>query len=204
MKEFWNERYGNTEYAYGVKPNEYLKEQLDKLDLGTILFPAEGEGRNAVYAAKKGWKVSAFDISEEGQRKASELANANHVSIDYKVGEIQTLDYGIGQFDAVALIFAHFPSNLKASYHKLLDTYLKAGGIILFEAFSKNHINYNSKNEKVGGPKDVGILFSKEEINDFFPNYEIIELEEKEVELKEGLFHIGTGSVIRFVGKKKE
>lgn len=204
MKEFWNERYGKTEYAYGIKPNEYLKVQLDKLDLGTILLPAEGEGRNAVYAAKKGWKVSAFDISEEGQRKASELARTNKVSIDYKVGELQTLNYGIGQFDAIALIYAHFPSNLKVTYHKLLDTYLKTGGIILFEAFSKKHINYNSKNEKVGGPKDVGILFSKEEINDYFPNYEIIELEEKEIELNEGLFHIGTGSVIRFVGMKKE
>jgi hypothetical protein len=36
-----------------------------------------------------------------------------------------------------------------------------------------------------------------------FPDYEIILLEEKEIELDEGAFHRGTGSVIRFVGKKK-
>jgi len=36
-----------------------------------------------------------------------------------------------------------------------------------------------------------------------FENYEIIELIEKEIELKEGLFHNGKGSVIRFVGRKR-
>ena len=75
-------------------------------------------------------------------------------------------------------------------------------GIIIFESFSKKHIDYITANEKVGGPKDVDSLFSIEEIKADFPNYEIIELEEKEIELNEGLFHIGTGSVIRFVGRK--
>lgn len=54
MKEMWDKRYGNTEYAYGEEPNAFFKKTLDKLDLkGSILLPAEGEGRNAVYAAKK-------------------------------------------------------------------------------------------------------------------------------------------------------
>ena len=44
----WNERYRKEEFAYGEEPNNYLKEQLSKLPVGTILFPAEGEGRNAV------------------------------------------------------------------------------------------------------------------------------------------------------------
>ena len=47
------------------------------------------------------------------------------------------------------------------------------------------------------------MLFSIDEIKSDFDNYEIIELEEKEIELKEGLFHNGQGSVIRFVGRKK-
>ena len=51
----WNDRYSKDEYAYGEEPNRYLKEQLEKLAVGKILFPAEGEGRNAVFAAKLGW-----------------------------------------------------------------------------------------------------------------------------------------------------
>jgi len=199
----WNDRYSKEEFAYGEQPNNYLKEQLEKLNAGAILFPAEGEGRNAVFAAKLGWTVSAFDISMEGKKKAIQLAQTNNVSINYQVGELQQISFNTGQFDVIALIYAHFPANIKSSYHKMLNNYLRKGGLIIFEAFSKRHMDYVSKNEKVGGPKDLESLFSIDEIKSDFANYEIIELEEKEIELNEGLFHNGTGSVIRFVGRKK-
>jgi SAM-dependent methyltransferase len=199
----WNDRYSTDEFAYGEQPNNYLKEQLMHLETGTILFPAEGEGRNAVFAAKLGWKVSAFDISIEGKNKALQLAENNNVSIDYQVGELQELDYKAEEFDAIALIYAHFPSAIKSAYHKTLSNYLRKGGLLIFEAFSKKHLDYLAKNEKVGGPKEIDMLFSIEEIRADFENYEILVLEEKEIELNEGLFHNGQGSVIRFVGRRK-
>src|SRR5882672_261786 len=112
--ERWNDRYSKKDFAYGVQPNNYLKEQLEKLDVGKILFPAEGEGRNAVFAARLGWTVSAFDISVEGKSKAIRLAETNKVTIDYQVGELQTLEYHREQFDAIALIYAHFPADIKS------------------------------------------------------------------------------------------
>ena len=199
----WNDRYSNEEFAYGEEPNNYLKEELSKLPAGTILFPAEGEGRNAVFAARLGWSVSAFDISIEGQSKALKLADKSSVTIDYQVGELQSLNFKEEQFDAVALIYAHFPANIKSLYHKTFDTYLKKGGVIIFEAFSKKHLDYIAANEKVGGPKDIESLFSEHEIKADFANYEVIELTETEIELHEGIFHNGKGSVIRFVGRKK-
>jgi len=199
----WNERYSNDEFAFGKQPNNYLKEQLEKLNVGTILFPAEGEGRNAVFAANLGWTVSAFDISMEGKKKADRLAEINNVTINYQVGDLQEISFDTKQFDVIALIYAHFPANIKSLYHKTLDKYLRNGGVVIFEAFSKRHIDYVSKNENVGGPRDLESLFSIEEIKSDFANYDIIELEEKEIELSEGLYHNGTGSVIRFVGQKK-
>jgi len=199
----WNDRYSNDAFAYGEQPNNFLKEQLEHLPPGTILFPAEGEGRNAVFAARLGWTVSAFDISVEGKNKALKLATANKVTIDYQVGELEQLSYTPGQFDAIALIYAHFPAAIKSSYHKALDTFLRKGGLIIFEAFSKKHLDYLAKDEKVGGPKEIEMLFSIDEIKADFPGYEIIALEEKEIDLNEGLFHNGKGSVIRFVGRKK-
>lgn len=201
--ERWDDRYSNEAFAYGEEPNNYLKQELEKLNIGTILFPAEGEGRNAVFAAKLGWTVSAFDISIEGKNKAMQLAKANNVTIDYQVGELEALNYKPEQFDAIALIFAHFPADIKSLYHKALDKFLCKNGIIIFEAFSKKHLDYLSKNEKVGGPKDIESLFSIEELKSDFENYEIIELIEQEIELNEGQFHNGKGSVIRFVGRKK-
>jgi hypothetical protein len=78
MNESWNERgndrYRNEAFAYWEKPSIYLKKQLESLAAGTILFPAEGEGRNVVFAASLGWTVSAFDNSAEGKKKALRLA----------------------------------------------------------------------------------------------------------------------------------
>ncbi|MFT3743897.1 MAG: class I SAM-dependent methyltransferase [Pyrinomonadaceae bacterium] len=199
----WDERYREAEFAYGEEPNEFLKEQLEKLEAGSILFPAEGEGRNAVFAARLGWDVSAFDISSEGLKKAEILAEKNHVTIDYRVGELQNLGYSDDQFDAIALIYAHFPAEIKSQMHRQLNRYLRPGGTFIFEAFSKNHLEYLAKDPTMGGPKDIGSLFSVEEIKADFPNYEVLELTEMEIDLNEGLYHVGKGSVIRFVGIRK-
>ncbi|MFN2423293.1 MAG: class I SAM-dependent methyltransferase [Cryomorphaceae bacterium] len=198
----WNGRYGREEYAYGEAPNAYFEEQLKKLKPGKILMPAEGEGRNAVFAAKLGWAVSAFDISTEGQRKAAELARKNGVTISYKVGGLDTLKYQEEEFDAVALIYAHFSPGLKGEYHSAFNKYLKKGGTVILEAFSKNHLKYNQSDPKVGGPKDLEVLYSTDEVASYFSNFDVAELEEKEILLSEGLFHNGYGSVVRFTGRK--
>lgn len=62
---------------------------------------------------------------------------------------------------------------------------------------------YNSVNPKVGGPKDLATLASLEELNADFKGFEVITMEEIEVELNEGNYHIGKGAVVRFVGIKK-
>ena len=70
-------------------------------------------------------------------------------------------------------------------------------------SFQQETFGLYRQNEKVGGPKDLDMLFSSEEISSDFSNYEILVLEEVEIELSEGFFHNGIGSVIRFVGRKK-
>jgi SAM-dependent methyltransferase len=202
MKEIWEKRYSNPEYAYGELPNIYLESQLNNLEPGKILFPADGEGRNSVYAATLGWEVSCFDQSIEAKKKALALAEKIGVEIDYQVGEIKSLTYKENQFDAIALIYAHFSAEQKSACHKILNSFLKIGGLIIFEAFSKKHIEYRLTDEKIGGPSDINTLFSLEEIKADFNNYEFLELKEEEVRLDEGTYHVGVGSVIRFVGKK--
>ncbi|MEO5945457.1 MAG: hypothetical protein ABIP79_01475, partial [Chitinophagaceae bacterium] len=118
----------------------------------------------------------------------------------YEVTEIQSLTYQNNQFDAIALIYAHFPAATKSSYHKTLATFLRPGGILIFEAFSKKHLEYMNKN--MGGPKEIEMLFSIDELKSDFYNFETLELIEQEIELNEGQFHIGKSSVIRFVGRK--
>lgn len=203
MKEMWDKRYGNTEYAYGEEPNAFLKKTLDKLDLkGSILLPAEGEGRNAVYAAKKRMEVFAFDISIEGKNKALELAKKNNVEINYEVGEFFNLNIANYSYDSAALIYAHFPPNIRDSYHQKISELIKSNGILILEGFSKSHLELQQHNPNAGGPKKEALLFSIEMIKNDFSNFEIIQLEEKEIELNEGEYHQGKAKVIRFIGKK--
>ena len=82
---FWDERYSSIEFVYGTEPNIFFKDELDKLNTGNILLPGEGEGRNAVYAAVKGWNVDAVDFSIIAKEKALNLAEENSVSINYEI-----------------------------------------------------------------------------------------------------------------------
>ena len=199
----WDNRYRAATYAYGRSPNDFFKSSLEKYQpKGTILMPAEGEGRNAVYAAKAGLEVSAFDISVEGKNKALQLAREEHVSIDYQVGDFLKMDFSENHFDAAALIYAHFPLHLLADYHKRIARLIRPHGLIILEGFSKNNLPLREKNPGIGGPDKVEMLFSEESIIRDFPKFEVLELAEVETELSEGEYHNGIAKVIRFVGKK--
>ncbi len=202
-KQFWDERYASETFAYGESPNDFIKETLPHYLPGKILFPADGEGRNSVYAAQLGYQVSAFDLSDSGKEKALNLAHKHAVSIDYKVDSAEVIEYLEGEFDAIAFVFAHFPADVKQQYNQKMLNFLKSGGYVFFEAFSKEHLEYQKQYPKVGGPKDLEMLFSKEELLASFEGLETILLEIKEVMLSEGPFHQGTGSVIRYIGRKK-
>lgn len=203
MKDFWNERFSHQEYAYGTEPNVFFRQSLDTYKpKGKILMPAEGEGRNAVYAAKTGLKVFAFDISKEGKRKALELAKKENVTINYEVGNFPELQVTQNSYDAIGLIFAHFPPEIKTQYYKIMMELLKPGGLVILEGFSKENLELKKANPQIGGPGKLEQLFSVEEIKTDLPDLNILQLEKCLVELQEGKFHIGTASVIRFIGKK--
>lgn len=197
MSEFWNQRYSAEEFAYGTEPNLFFKEHIEKLTPGKILFPAEGEGRNAVYAARLGWDVTAFDVSVEGKRKAELLAAKNSVTINYLLAGYDDIYFEPETFDCVVLVFAHIDSDKREEYHRKMISFLKPGGFLLLEGFSKKQINNNS-----GGPRDFRLLYSKAELETDFQHLSVLKTEEPDVELNEGQFHNGIASVIRVVGKK--
>lgn len=197
MSEFWNQRYAAEEFAYGTDPNLFFKEQLEKIKKGKILLPAEGEGRNAVFAASLGWDVTAFDISTEGKRKAGELGARNKVSFNYLIADYENIQFEPATFDCIALIFAHMPADKRTEYHQKMLSFLKPGGFVLLEGFSKKQINYSS-----GGPRDFRMLYSKAELETDFQQLSILQIKEVETELNEGGFHNGTAALVRLVGKK--
>jgi len=201
--EFWNQRYAEAAYAYGTDPSEWLREHLPAGEGRSILFPAEGEGRNAVYAATIGWRSFAFDISVEGRRKAMALADHHKVDMDYRIGSPEQLEYKEASFDAIALVYAHFPAADMLVCHKRILNWLKPGGILYFEAFGKKHPEYKQANPAVGGPDDPDMLFNEAELRSLLQDFTIHELREGEQKLSEGIYHRGTGWVLQAVAEKR-
>ncbi|WP_212004818.1 class I SAM-dependent methyltransferase [Chitinophaga sp. HK235] len=202
MQNMWDERYARQEFVYGKEPNEFFKLQLDHLPVGSILMPADGEGRNGVYAAVNGWTVTSCDLSLEGRNKALQLATERGVTLEYLVGDFETLSFPESEFDAAGLIFAHVQPNQKSLLFQQVDRCLKPGGYVIFEAYCKQHVKYQRLNPTAGGPKEEEHLYSAKELLQSFGHYNIQLLEETEVQQKEGIYHTGPGFVVRFVGRK--
>lgn len=202
-QNFWDERYRQEEFVYGEQPNEYLKTKLSDIPVGKALFPAEGEGRNAVFASGLGFEVFAFDQSKEGKKKAELLAQKKGVQIDYTVLDIENIHYPENSFDVLVFVYAHFHADIRRKYHQKLSSYLKRGGIIIIEAFSKLQIKNQQENPSSGGPKDINMLYDLEALKLDFKGFTFVEAQENSIELNEGRFHSGKASVIRIKAIKK-
>lgn len=202
--DHWDTKYSGKEYAYGEEPNLFFKEVIDSLPMGRILLPGDGEGRNGVYAAVNGWRVESFDQSNQGKAKALRLAHKNSIKLSYKVMSFEEVSEQFlpESFSAIALLYFHVPLSVKEKYHKMLLPLLKPDGHLIFEGFSKEHIHNQQNKRAVGGPKDVDMLFSEEELLSHFKGLETVHLSQQEVMLFEGDGHNGESSIIRYIGKK--
>jgi SAM-dependent methyltransferase len=195
MLNSWNDRYLENEYVYGKEPNAYFKKIIDTLPAGNILIPGAGEGRDAVYAAKLGWKVRAFDLSWSGRDKAISLAKEQNVEIEYELMDVVDFDFNTNNYDLIALIYFHLPENIRKHFHENLYRSVKPGGRILLEAFSPKQLM-----NKSGGPKDIDMLFTSDILAEDFRALNVIENDEVETFLNEGIYHKGKANVIRFSG----
>ncbi len=197
MQNQWDERYARQEYIYGTEPNKFLKEQLSMLKPGRILFPAEGEGRNAVFAASLGWETDAFDQSVEGQKKAVKLATHNGVTINYYIQSLSDWNPEPDQYDCIALIFVHLPDGLRQQVHNAVVRALKPGGTLLLEAFTLNQLPRTS-----GGPKTAELLFLEEQITSDFKDLIFTTFAETQSMLNEGPLHQGLADVFQLTAIK--
>lgn len=197
MRDFWNQRFGTDTYAFGIEPNRFFKEQLDKLSPEKLLLPGEGEGRNAVYAAKKGWDVTAVDFSVKAQIKANNLAHDHGVSINYIIDTLEKSIISEDTYDAAAFIYVHLEADrLEKVIPKVLKA-LKKGGTFIMECFSEKQLGRTS-----GGPKTIDRLYTIPQIKKLLADMDIKYLQEEEISLKEGEFRSGRAMVIRALANK--
>ena len=195
--EFWDERYSSIEFVYGTEPNIFFKDELDKLKTGNILLLGEGDGRNAVYAAVKGWNIDAVDFSIIAKEKALKLAEENSVRINYEITDLSEYKPKSNYYDAAAIIFLHLNPKIRSDVHSKVVDSLIPGGTLILEVYEKKQLGKNS-----GGPKNIDMLYSKEELQDDFSKMKIISLEKKIITLNESEHHKGEAVVLRLIAVK--
>ena len=197
-QDFWEQRYAEEEYAYGVKPNAFLVTQIDRLAAGAkVLVIGDGEGRNGVWLAEQGFDVHTVDYSAEGLKKAQRLAAERGTTLHTQQADLTTWDWPVDEYDAVVTIYVHFPSDIRPALHQRMLQCLKPGGLLIEEAFHKRQLNFNS-----GGPPSEDMLYTQEILRDDAAGAEILLLEETDTTLDEGRYHSGDAAVLRLVARR--
>ncbi|WP_430811434.1 MULTISPECIES: class I SAM-dependent methyltransferase [unclassified Carboxylicivirga] len=190
MKEIWNDRYSDKDYFYGIAPNPQFKSFIDNNKPGKILLPAEGEGRNAVYAASKGWEVTALDFSVTAKTKALQLAKINQTSIQYTIIDVLSFQAPPKSFDYIACVFMHLPFHELTKVNKHLLSLLKTNGKLLIVGFNKHQLQHCS-----GGPKNKDWLFSAQQFENEFASYKLPQCTDITTSLSEGKGHTGKAAI---------
>ncbi len=198
MRDFWEDRYKNEDYIYGVDPNIFFKTFIEGVQPGRILLPAEGKGRNAVYAANRGWEVNAFDFSLNARRKALELARIVGGNVNHFVADIEFHELEEEMYDVIALINVHFPLRNRTYIHRKLINSLKKGGFFMIEAFSKNHHNFDP-----GEQLNMEMFYEIADLQFDFKDTDIETLYRVEIDAGESTVHEGKASLIRMLAIKR-
>lgn len=200
MHRFWDERY-QQEGVYGKKPNPFWVRQLDKLSPEEpnhhLLLPCEGEGRNAVWAARKGWTVDAFDGSAVATKTCKRWAKEADVQVKAHHADAFEFQGEVSGYSVIGLFYAHMPANLRSRFHRRVSKWLRPGGRLILEGFEPRQLDLNS-----GGPNDEAMLFTPEILASDFDGLEVILNETASVTLDEGPYHQGPAQIIQFIAQK--
>ena len=194
----WDERYGTSDFFYGTEPNDFLRAQLAAIPSGgDVLCLGEGEGRNAVFLAERGFRVVAVDQSAVGLRKAAQLAAARGVVIDTVVADLGTYRIEPSRWDGIVSIWCHVPRALRTAVHRQVVGGLKVGGALILEAYTPDQLRHGT-----GGPSDVDLLPTLVDLRSELDGLELIHGEERERVVHEGRGHSGLSAVVDVVARR--
>jgi SAM-dependent methyltransferase len=190
----WDERYSGEGWAFGTKPNDFLRQEAHRIPEGQVLCLGEGEGRNSVFLAEMGYEVVGVDRSQVGLDKAQALARERGVFVETVVSGIEDFDLTEGEWEGIVSIFFHLPPELRRRVHRSVVQGLSPGGILILEAYTPRQATRGS-----GGPTDPRKLMTLEGLREELEGLDILIGREIERDIREGDMHHGVGSVVQVV-----
>lgn len=195
--QVWNGRYDVEHYVFGTEPNDFLRAGVEHLRPSRVLCLAEGEGRNAVFLAGRGFEVSAVDLSEVGVRKTLDLARSRDVTVQATAADLGSYELGVGRWDSIVSIFAHLPPSVRSAVHRRVVDALVPGGVLLLEAYTPAQIGRGT-----GGPPVPELTMTVDALRRELAGLEFDHAVEIEREVIEGAGHSGMASVVQVIARR--
>ncbi|MEA2002937.1 MAG: methyltransferase domain-containing protein [Actinomycetota bacterium] len=196
QRDLWNERYRERGAVWGVGPNQFVAERMEGMTPRRVLDLGSGQGRNAIWMAQQGHRVTAVDISDVATGQGQEMAEKAGVGVEFIAADIGEWEPPHAAFDLVLLAYIQLPESSRCALHVKAMRALAPGGSVLVVAHHRDNLENG-----VGGPPLAEMLFTEDELASDFAGLDI-------VENSRVLRHVDNGDVVGdaidivFIGEK--
>ncbi len=157
--QLWDERHASRDPIESADADPTLGEVVAPMTPGTALDLGAGDGRNAVWLAQHGWRVTAVDFSTVALDRGRALATSAGVEVDWRHADLNEWTPPAGAFDLVALFFIHLPPEERRPVYARAAAAVAPGGTLLVVGHDRSNLT-----DGVGGPQDPVVLFTPDEI----------------------------------------
>ncbi|SHF95451.1 Thioredoxin reductase [Geodermatophilus nigrescens] len=130
-EQWWEDRYRSTDRAWSGRVNDVLATEAADLPPGRALDAGAGEGGDAVWLARRGWAVTALDLSRVALDRAAAAAAAAGVPLDTRKTDISSWEPGEERWDLVTASFLHFLPATRDDVLRRLASAVAPGGTLL-------------------------------------------------------------------------
>jgi SAM-dependent methyltransferase len=158
----WDRRYADAELVWSSRPNQFVESELADLSPGRAIDVAAGEGRNSIWLADQGWRVTAVDFSQAGLDKGRALQERHEhgrdLSIDWVCADALTYEPD-GEFDLAALAYLQLPAAQRRTAVRRAFGWLRDGGTLFVVAHDSTNLT-----EGAGGPQYPEVLYTAEDV----------------------------------------
>jgi SAM-dependent methyltransferase len=154
--ETWNERYRDTELVWSATPNQFVESELADLPPGRAVDLAAGEGRNAIWLARRGWQVTAVDFAQAALDKGRRLAG--DLPVEWVCADATTWS-GDASYDLCVVAYLQLVAEERRAAVRRGFASLRAGGTFLLVAHDTSNLT-----EGVGGPQDASVLMTTDDV----------------------------------------
>lgn len=194
-RDGWNARYAAREYVWDVHPSRLLADEVQQLRPGRALDLGCGEGRNSVWLATLGWRVTAVDFSDVGLDKGRCLARRHRLHVRWLLRDLLAYTPRSGHYDLVLMCYLQLPHGELTLVIRRAVRALVPGGTFLYIAHDRSNLERGH-----GGPRDPAVLRTPEEVVDMLPGFAIerAEVVERAVDAEPG--HGGAAGAVALDG----